>query len=439
VIRITSRVILLYCLLQTLAVLLALIGSPPTLYLVLLAFAALTLAWDFRSVSSVKSLKMSAALKLKGQVILGHKLEAELQLETFGAKFDLIEWSMPEHRAYSTKPGAGVMKRIFHTHQLDYVEIHEVEIKCRSRRGFWTVRAAVPLTPPIKVRIHPETVRLNPEDFVELFGGATLLHQGQRRRARGSHEDLFDSFRPYQYPDSLRVVDAKKSAQFSELLVRRFDTLHDHHLLICLDMGRNSSGQILNSERSDYYVSAAMKLAENAILSRDRVSLICYSDRIHFQVRRTRNLADFEPLLAGRFAKSYHVESTLLNLPRWINEVAGGRCIVVLLSDLERPNVQDSILEALPPVCVKHLTAVVGLSDPSNDPNLYLDRLHGRTSGDQELMADYLYALNANDRTTEFARKFSRFGGHSLTVDERRWTAAVSELYRLLRSSARAG
>ncbi len=446
--RLSPRVILIYSLLQLFAVSLGLIGEG--LFWVALFFGIFfaLLIWDYVTIRKlVHSAPIEASIKMQRQLALGDRAQIELEISSSEVGFELIDWDLPENDAYVTHSAGDFWQRRIETHKLAYCQIRDIQLRGRSRLDFWIFRTQVTLKEPVRFRIHPPLVRLKTEDFVELYSGLLLTSEGQRRLSRGQQREIFESFRPYQYPDSLSLIDAKKSAQLGEVLVRQYSSHHDHHLVICLDIGRNMAGQIMGSDRADYYISAAMKLVENAILSRDRVSLIAYSDRILFQVRNSRRLADFAPLVEGKIGKSQQVESAVLSLPKWITPLAGGRSIVVLLTDLERPNVQDALLEALGPVCQKHMTAVIGLSDPDNNPEIYLSDLNTPSgiSKDKnkppfdQLMAGYLYGLQVSDRTWEFSRKFSRLGGLTLTVDERRWLSAVSELYRRLRFSSQTG
>src|SRR4029079_18914357 len=102
--------------------------------------------------------------------------------------------------------------------------------------------------------------------------------------------------REYQYPDSIRHIDARKSAKYCQLMTRTYDSLLEHHLILGLDVGRSMYGRMGPSRKLDYYLSACLALAENASQSRDRLSFFAFSQKVHLTVRRSRHMADFRPL-----------------------------------------------------------------------------------------------------------------------------------------------
>lgn len=324
---------------------------------------------------------------------------------------------------------------------LGYTKLDRLELTSTSPAGLYSSTIEVPVA-PVEFRAAPERRKLAEQAFQELIQTQKILYQGARRVARSRAAEQFHSIRKYQYPDPVRHIDAKKSARYDEPMTRVFEAQHNHHLIIGLDTGRSMIGDVKGSRKSDYYTSAALALAENAVRSRDRVSLFSFAGSMRAEVRSARSLAAFLPLFrASKEFVPVEQETNYRLVPDAVSRASGSRAIVVILTDLSKPSVQDALLEALAPVCRKHLTVVLSLSDSSDDLETHVlefkaDRPELRQMETfKDLYSDLLYSYYAREKLLLFRDHFSKLGGGSLAVNERDWMASVERLYDLLRSS----
>ena len=67
--------------------------------------------------------------------------------------------------------------------------------------------------------------------------------------------DLYFSSRPFQYPDPIRFLDQRKTGRFGAPYTKVFESLHEQHLVIALDVSRATRGDIASSLKSDVPLS----------------------------------------------------------------------------------------------------------------------------------------------------------------------------------------
>lgn len=375
--------------------------------------------------------------------VLHKRWFTQSRVRLFAPRIPLLDFKAPFVEFDPRQVPKETYTHTFHARvgDLGYVKLDRVDVMLGSPSGLYTATMSLPIE-PVEFRAAPERKKLAEQAFQELIQTQKILYQGARRVSRSRAAEQFHSIRKYQYPDPMRHIDAKKSARYDEPMTRVFEAHHNHHLIIGLDTGRSMIGDVQGSRKSDYYTSAALALAENAVRSRDRVSLFSFAGSMRAEIRGARSLAAFLPLF--RAAKEFtplEQETNYRLVPDAVARASGSRAIVVILTDLSRPSVQDSLLEALASVCRKHLTVVVSLSNSDNDLETHVlefkaDRPELREIDSfKDLYSELLYSYYGKEKLHLFREHFSKLGGGSLAVNERDWMASVERLYDLLRSS----
>lgn len=416
-------------------------------YAVLWGVLAATLWDDYRKLLRPELLR--ARLKHPRTPRLGQTIQFELNLS--GSQGETISADGARLSALAPKldlfrfPRASVRlgeSGAFHfpatACKLGFLTISSWPFVATSERRFFQRRFELEVEPSV-LRILPEQAKISEQAFTELIKNQTLLRQGSRQQLRSREQELVHSIRKYQYPDPLRHIDQKKSARFGTPMTREFESLRSHHLIIALDTGRALAGQIRGSSKLDYYLSAALALAENAMRSHDEVSFFAFSRRVHSGIRRARGLAPFQSLYRSeRVFAARDEESDYAMIPQELRRLTGSRSIVVVLTDHSRPSIQDDLLKALGPVCRKHLTCVIGLEDREVDLErsvLAFDAAASSNQGPWEKYSDLLYNYWLREKHDLFRERLVRLGGSSITVDDARWMVTVEKLYGLLRNS----
>lgn len=325
--------------------------------------------------------------------------------------------------------------------ELGYQQLTHWPLAMTSQFGLFVRSCQMPIE-PIEFRVSPERRKLEEQAFQELIQTQKVLFQGARQINRSRSAEQFHSIRKYQFPDSLRHIDHKKSARYQQPMTRIYEAQHSHHLVLALDTGRSMLGDVRGSRKSDYYLSAALALAENALRSRDRVSLFSFADKRRSEIRSARNFASFLPLFRATPEFSpIEVQSDYGLIPKTVSQIAGSRAIVVVLTDISKSSVQDSLIEVLGQTCRKHLTVVISLSDRDNDIDAKILAFDPQSSETREiegfktLYSDLLYSYWAREKEILFRDRFARMGGGSLNVNDADWIASIEKLYSLLRTS----
>ncbi len=359
-----------------------------------------------------------------------------------------IEWEAPRLPAFhfnapttAFRPGEAphtfTAEHPATTTGLGYIEWASLQLVVRSRWRLWFQKLDIEAAPQ-GVRIHPSFRRISEQDFVEHTANQHILTQGSRRILRGRAANQFHSIRRYQYPDSLRHIDARKSAKYAQLMTRIYDEYRAHHLVMALDLGRSMCGRLKTSSKHDYYLSACLMLAQHAIAAGDEVSFFAFSNTTTFSVRSTRHLAGFEPLFKGdQRLQAQETESRFDLLYPTICSLTGQRSIVLVLTDLTSPSVQHALLEALAPICRRHLTFAVGLQDH----RFFLDHLIWESDdgrGREHDPAHLFYAYWLNDHFRLFRHQMARLGGGVVQGSDETWISLVVQVYSRLRDSLHA-
>jgi uncharacterized protein (DUF58 family) len=313
-------------------------------------------------------------------------------------------------------------------------QLRSVRVHFYSPAYFWFRASSIEVTNG-RFRVSPSRTPVSEETFREVVHNQRLLYQGNRLTLRGQAKDQFHSIRRYQYPDSIRSIDAKKTARYQQLMTRVYDSFFSHHLILALDCGRSLCGDLKSGDKYDYYLSACLTLAENALVSRDRISFLAFSQTVHHLIRETRAPNRLLSLLEDRSRlRAYEQETNYGLLVPAVQRLAGSRSMLVILTDFTRPSVQEPLEKILPILCRKHLTVVIGLLDAQFSLNDQIVALQGREIN----LEDYgslLYTYWLDQRTREFQSRLGSWGGAALMISEKQWLGVVAKLYQRLRQS----
>lgn len=426
------------------------------LYSVAIAGALVIALVDRLSLSSPESLK--AKLSFPRDPSLGHEAKFGVSLfprdesvatmsrmDVFAPETPLLRFSAPRARIGPKLLGKEkiTLEMPCAVERLGYHVVDGIDVGMYSRLGFWYLPTRLK-TEPVDFRVAPETRRIPERAFSEMISAQRLLFEGSRIRARSRAADQYLTTRKYQYPDSIRHLDHKKGARTGQLMTRVFDSYFSHHLVIALDLGRSMTGQVNGSSKHDYYLSACLLLARNAVRSRDRVSFFAFSDALHALISKSRNLDPFETMLKG--ASTFtprELESDFHMINETVARVSGQRSIVIVLTDLSRPSVQESLLEALGPLCQKHLVVALSLIEKNRLLEEKVLAFHPSQFGTSfetfsKAYSGYVYDYWADEQFRLFRARLSKIGGAALQVSHENWMSVVDKLYHLLRNSTRA-
>ena len=296
-----------------------------------------------------------------------------------------------------------------------------------------TVRAAGPLrlaarqrqrVVPGRVRVLPpfRSRRHLPEKLVRLRIVEGMVET--RGYGRGTE---FDSLREYVPGDDVRAVYWRASARRETLTVKVYRPERDRRIIIVLDTGRTSAARVGDEPRLDAALDAALLLAALAAKAGDRVDLLAHDALPRALVQRG-TIATFSEAMAGLEPALLEVDHA--GLVGQVMRLASRRALVVLLTDLVPPVVEEGLLPSLAPLVSRHQLLVGAVTDP---------RVEALAGARGEAAA--LYGAAAAERTAaERARVSALLRARGVEVVEAppvRYASAVSDAYLALKAAGR--
>ncbi|WAL64818.1 DUF58 domain-containing protein [Amycolatopsis cynarae] len=224
-----------------------------------------------------------------------------------------------------------------------------------ARQASHRVPGAVRVLPPFHSRKHLPA-RL--DRLRRLDGRQAALVRGEGTE--------FDSLREYVIGDDVRSIDWRATARARDVMVRTWRPERDRHLLLVLDTGRTSAGRVGDAPRLDAAMEAALLLAAVAARAGDRVDLIAYDRRLRAKVSGATG-AELLPALSTALAplEPSLVETDARGLAGEVLRRARQRSLVVLLTGLEAPAIEEGLLPVLPGLIARHRLLVGAVADPA--------------------------------------------------------------------------
>ncbi len=348
-------------------------------------------------------------------------------IEFKDASLPLLEVAIDSKLGYKVH-AKGVASKIGHN-EWDHVVVQSV-----SRLGIWSNVFHCPIE-KVEFRIHPPEGKMKDAEFSEQVSKQQIFSSGIRKLLKSRAADQFYSIRKYQYPDPKKFIDAKKSAKYNQLMTRTFEEYRSHHLVLALDTSRNLLGELEGSSKIDYYISACLKLMESAMRMGDRVSILSFSDKVHYLLKGARTPASFHNLYKGTTEfQPHNTESDFSILPRAIGQVTSQRSIVFVLTDPSMPGVYKEISQNLFPICRKHFTVVIGLSESSRMVNQYVMSIDP-TNPEREQVGRLIYNLHVEEELELLAKRVNRWGGGVIRSEPENWISMTKKAYGNLRTS----
>jgi uncharacterized protein (DUF58 family) len=284
------------------------------------------------------------------------------------------------------------------------------------------------VSPPIEVI--PEAL------FQTLTKNQKILKQGITLIKKSRAAERFHSLRDYRYPDPIKHIDHKKSAKFGSLKTRTFESLHAHHLILCLDVGRAMFGMVGESRKIDYYLSACMQLSKFAIDQGDYVSFLAFSQKPHSVVSRAKRFEPiWETLKEPKILNPHEEASDYSLIQKTMKLNSTSRSIVILLSDTSHPYVQDSLYSVIKNISRKHLVASLSLLERKYEINSKIANFN-ENEHSVNTVAEFLYTYWLNDLINSYSQKIDHVGAGAIIVPDQYWMSSTTKVYSRLRESS---
>lgn len=194
---------------------------------------------------------------------------------------------------------------------------------------------------------------------------ARILEVGLRSAQGLGSGTEFDQLREYSVDDEFRRIDWGATGRAGHPVVRTYRAERNQTVLVLLDNGRVMAGQVDGVPRVEHAVDAVMMLTAVATGLGDRCGVVAFDREVRVAVppaggrsqlgRVVEALHDLEPVLAESDYAGAFTE-TLARFRR--------RTLLVVLTDLVAPAVDEWLLPALPLILREHVVVVAAVGDP---------------------------------------------------------------------------
>jgi uncharacterized protein (DUF58 family) len=232
--------------------------------------------------------------------------------------------------------------------------------------------------------------------------------------------------------DPLARIDWKATARSRKLVTREFS--EDQHLdiLVAIDAGRFSRVRAGRLDRLGLYANIAARFAEVATPNDDRVGLLVFADQPVAACTPTRGMTAITRI--RRILEQLSVqaaESDPAGAAIRIRRMLKHRSLVVLLTDLDDPNVADQLARSVRLLSPPHLVVVAGVQSAEVSE---LAHREARDWGDPWIS---LAAQEHESRARSQQLLLKRLGAPVVAAREDLLEEAILTVYETLRRSRR--
>ncbi len=240
-------------------------------------------------------------------------------------------------------------------------EPSRIAVRIVGPLGLGSRQRDVPLVSAL--RVHPP---FRSRDDAELAIRRGRILEVGLRSARGLGTGTeFEQLREYGPDDEFRRIDWTATARTGRPIVRTFRAERNQTVVAVLDTGRVMAGRVDGVPRLEHAVDAVTALGEVATRLGDRCGLVAFGREIRAEVPPARRRDQVGRLTEAMYALEPELGES--DYPSAFQHVVARhrrRAMLVVLSDLLEPAVEDSLMPALPLVTRTHLVVVAGVRDP---------------------------------------------------------------------------
>jgi uncharacterized protein (DUF58 family) len=215
------------------------------------------------------------------------------------------------------------------------------------------------------------------------------------------------------------------------VLVRTWRPERDRRILVLLDTGRTVAGRVGDAPRLDAAMDAVQLLTALAARAGDRLDLIAMDRRIRARVvgtPRSAVLAAVTDAMAPLNAEL--VEPDGAAMAATVLAHARQRCLVVLLTDLNRAALAENLLPHVALLASRHQLLVGAVADPRVD-----ELAAGR--GEAGLVYTAAAAERARAERAQVAAELQRRGAVVVDAPPERLPPALANAYLALKAAGR--
>jgi len=117
---------------------------------------------------------------------------------------------------------------------------------------------------------------------IELLSFSKLQHKlGLKKIRKTGNTKEFEQVRSYVVGDELKRMNWKATARKNQLMVNQYLDEREQNIYCVIDMGRNMKMPFNEMSLLDYAINSTLALSKVALINKDKVGLVTYSNKIH--------------------------------------------------------------------------------------------------------------------------------------------------------------
>lgn len=300
-----------------------------------------------------------------------------------------------------------------------------LEMDIRAPLGLAVRR--VTAEPPREITVYPNLSNL--WAYERLRRSRALSQLGVHRQRQIGSGWEYEQLREYRPDDDYRDINWKGTARRQYPVTTLFQAEKSRDVLLCLDCGRMMGNPIGPATTLDYAVNAAIMVAYAAIREGDRVGTVLFSDRADTLIKPANGATALHRVIEKLVdATAQPVFPAYGALVEAIRRRQNHRSLVMLLTDLNDPQLAADLAELMPLLSRRHVVVTASLEDTA------LQQRAENGADSPEDLYQVLAAKSLVDERASHRLALQRAGVHVLESDPRSLTIESVNEYLAIKS-----
>ena len=238
-------------------------------------------------------------------------------------------------------------------------EVKKIYFRYSSLLGLWEKQVTVELRDEIKVI--PDLTET--KQYLE-NAQKYLVYEGVKIRRQRSGVGDFSKIRSYVVGDDPRKINWRQTAKLREVMTNEYEPEHGKYITILIDCGRMMGAELLQGNRLEKALEAALTVTAAALQKGDYVSVLAFSRDIKVFVPSAKGMAHLQTILQAIYSVDVDAaETNYAAVLQYLETVQKKRSLLLLFSDVRTFLHEESGLILLKRLRQRHLFLMIGIED----------------------------------------------------------------------------
>lgn len=239
--------------------------------------------------------------------------------------------------------------------------VGDVYIRYQTAAGLAEKWARVPLGQTVVIYPNLDEAR---RESIYLVRSRQIDLERRSKRIRGVGRS-FESLREYREGDEVRDICWTASARRGKLVTRLFEIEKSQTIWVVIDSGRLMRTEVEGVSKLDRAATAALSLAEVALLSGDRVGLLAYGRRITHRLPAARGSSHLRRMIEHlATVEAEELEADHLQAAGRVLSDQKRRSLVVWITDIADTAMTPEVVQAASTLTARHLVLFMVIGQP---------------------------------------------------------------------------